>query len=278
MAMQNVFLFSNAAEMSNVEFPTNQQNVVLVGNLNKSVFIIGSVSEIPNNTSDAGIYIIVNVIQQQQQQSVVEEQKPVVASSVVEEQKPIVEEPLLQQQQQPVIVRSQPNKNPSKKKEKSAEDKERINARRRELYKLRKEEALRIEYGDASTSAAAAAVTNIEVTTSDTSTEAAAAAPTRAAAAAETDVAYEPLPQSVIDQIIENRNKIFETVTTATSVEEVMIELSKTFDTGRSIISGRTLFFEAACDRLAKFDPMIDDYWKLVIDADPLLFREIYDR
>jgi L-lactate utilization protein LutC len=120
-------------------------------------------------------------------------------------------------------------------------------------------------------------ITNIEVTTSDTSTEAAAAAaaPT---AAAETDVPYEPLPQSVIDQIIENKNKIFETVTTATSVEEVIIELSKTFDTGRSIISGRTLFFEAACDRLDKFDPMIDDYWKLVIEADPLLFREIYDR
>jgi hypothetical protein len=56
-----------------------------------------------------------------------------------------------QQQQQPVIASSvvqQPNKKPSKKKEKSAEDKARINARRRELYKLRKEEALRIEYGD----------------------------------------------------------------------------------------------------------------------------------
>jgi hypothetical protein len=91
-------------------------------------------------------------------------------------------------------------------------------------------------------------------------------------------VPYEPLPQSVIDQIIENKNKIFETVTTATSVEQVIIELSKTFDTGRSIISGRTLFFEAACDRLSKFDPMIDDYWKLVVEADPLLFREIYDR
>jgi hypothetical protein len=153
--------------------------------------------------------------------------------------------------------------------------------RRRELYKLRKEEALRIEYGDTSTSAATAAaataaVTNIEVATSDTSTEAAAPTPTEAAA--ETDVTYEPLPQSVIDQIIENKNKIFETVTTATSVEEVMIELSKTFDTGRSIISDRILFFEAACDRLNTFDPMIDDYWKLVIDADPLLFREIYDR
>jgi hypothetical protein len=269
--------------MSNVQFPTNQQNVVLVGNLNKNVFIIGSVSEIPNTTSDSGIYIIGNVIQQQQQQqSVVEEQKPVVASSVIEEQKPVVEEPL--QQQQPVIVSSvvqQSNKRPSKRKEKSAEDKERINARRRELHKLRKEEALRIEYGDTSTSAATAAITNIEVTTSDTSTEA--AAPTGAAAAptgaaAETDVPYEPLPQSVIDQITENRNKIFETVTTATSVEEVIIKLSKTFDTGRSIISGRTLFFEAACDRLDKFDPMIDDYWKLVVEADPLLFREIYDR
>jgi hypothetical protein len=68
MAMQNVFLFSNSAEISNVQFPTNQQNVVLVGNLNKNVFIIGSVSEIPNTTSDSGIYIIGNVIQQQQQQ------------------------------------------------------------------------------------------------------------------------------------------------------------------------------------------------------------------
>jgi hypothetical protein len=79
--------------MSNVQFPTNQQNVVLVGNLNKNVFIIGSVSEIPNTTSDSGIYIIGNVIQQQQlqqAQSVVEEQKPVVASSVVEEQKPVI--------------------------------------------------------------------------------------------------------------------------------------------------------------------------------------------
>jgi hypothetical protein len=174
---------------------------------------------------------------------------------------------------QPVIASSvvqQSNKKPSKKKEKSADEKARINARRRELYKLRKEEALRIEYADDSTS-----ITNIEVTTSDTSTEAAAAA---AAAAAATDVPYEPLPQSVIDQIIEQKNKIFETVTTATSVEEVIIELSKTFDTGRSIISGRTLFFEAACDRLNKFDPMIDDYWKLVVEADPLLFREIYDR
>jgi hypothetical protein len=280
MAMQNVFLFSNAAEMSNVQFPTNQQNVVLVGNLNKNVFIIGSVSEIPNTTSDSGIYIIGNVIQQQQ--SVVEEQKPVVASSVVEEQKPVVASSVVEEQkpvveeQQPVIVSSvvqQPNKKPSKKKEKSAEDKARITARRRELYKLRKEEALRIEYGDTSTS-----ITNIEVTTSDTSTEAAVAAAVAPTGAAETDVPYEPLPQSVIDQIIENKNKIFETVTTATSVEEVMIELSKTFDTGRSIISGRTLFFEAACDRLDKFDPMIDDYWKLVIDADPLLFREIYDR
>jgi 6-phosphogluconate dehydrogenase (decarboxylating) len=123
-----------------------------------------------------------------------------------------------------------------------------------------------------------AAVTNIEVTTSDTSTEAAAAAAPTGAAAVETDVPYEPLPQSVIDQIIEKKNKIFETVTTATSVEEVIIELSKTFDTGRSVISGRTLFFEAACDRLDKFDPMIDDYWKLVVEADPLLFREIFDR
>jgi hypothetical protein len=103
------------------------------------------------------------------------------------------------QQQQSVIASSvvqQPNKKPSKKKEKSADEKARINARRRELYKLRKEEALRIEYADDSTS-----ITNIEVTTSDTSTEAAAAAPTGAAAA--TDVPYEPLPQSVIDQIIE---------------------------------------------------------------------------
>jgi hypothetical protein len=251
MTMQNVFLFSNSAEISNVQFPTNQQNVVLVGNLNKNVFIIGSVSEIPNTTSDSNIYIIGTVTQQQlqQQQPVVEEQQPVIASSVVQ----------------------QPNKKPSKKKTQSADEKARINARRRELYKLRKEEALRIEYADTSTS-----ITNIEVTTSDTSTEAAAAAPT--GAAAETDVPYEPLPQSVIDQIIENKNKIFETVTTVTSVEEVIIELSKTFDTGRSIISGRTLFFEAACDRLSKFDPMSDDYWKLVVEADPLLFREIFDR
>jgi pyruvate/2-oxoglutarate dehydrogenase complex dihydrolipoamide dehydrogenase (E3) component len=154
MAMQNVFLFSNSAEISNVQFPTNQQNVVLVGNLNKNVFIIGSVSEIPNTTSDSGIYIIGNVIQQQQlQQSVVQNQQPVIASSVVEEP--------LQQQQQPVIASSvvqqpviassvvqQPNKKPSKKKTQSADDKARINARRRELYKLRKEEALRIEYAD----------------------------------------------------------------------------------------------------------------------------------
>jgi hypothetical protein len=265
MTMQNVFLFSNSAEISNVQFPTNQQNVVLVGNLNKNVFIIGSVFAIPNTTSDSGIYIIGNVIQQQQQLQQ-QQQQSVIASSVVEE--------LLQQQQQPAIASSvvqQPNKKPSKKKTQSADEKARINARRRELYKVRKEEALRIEYADTSTS-----ITNIEVTTFDTSTEAAAAAPT--GAAAETDVPYEPLPQSVIDQIIENKNKIFETVTTATSVEEVIIELSKTFDTGRSIISGRTLFFEAACDRSSKFDPMIDDYWKLVVEADPLLFREIFDR
>jgi hypothetical protein len=162
-------------------------------------------------------------------------------------------------------VQQQPNKKTSKKKQKSADDIARINARRRELYKLRKEEARRIEYGDDSISTGAS-ISNIEVTTSDTSTE------------ATTDIQYDPLPQSVIDQIIEQKNKIFETVTTATSVEQVIIELSKTINTGRSIISGRTLFFEAACDRLSKFDPMIDDYWKLVIEADPLLFREIYDR
>jgi 5'-3' exonuclease len=251
MTMQNVFLFSNSAEISNVQFPTNQQNIVLVGNMNKNVFIIGSVSEIPNNTSDSNIYIIGTVTQQQlqQQQLVVEEQQSVIASSVVQ----------------------QPNRKPSKKKTQSADEKARINARRRELYKLRKEEALRIEYADDSDTSTS--ITSIEVTTSDTSTEAAAAA-----AAAETDMPYDPLPQSVIDQIIENKNKIFETVTTATSVEEELTELSKTFDTGRSIIIGRILFFEAACDRLSKFDPMIDDYWKLVVEADPLLFREIYDR
>jgi hypothetical protein len=134
---------------------------------------------------------------------------------------------------------------------------------------LRKEEERRIEYGD--NSDISTSISNIEVTTSDTST-----APPGAAGT--TDVQYDPLSQSVIDQIIEQKNKIFETVTTATSVEQVIIELSKTIDTDRSIISGRTLFFEAACDRLSKFDPMIDDYWKLVIEADPLLFREIYDR
>jgi hypothetical protein len=252
MTMQNVFLFSNSAEISKVQFPTNQQNVVLVGNMNKNLFIIGSVSEIPNTTSDSNIYIIGTVTQQllqQQQQPVVEEQQPVIASSVVQ----------------------QLNKKPPKKKTQSADEKARIHARRRELYKLRKEEERRIEYADDSDTSTS--ITNIEVTTSYTSTEAAAAA-----AAAETDVPYKPLPQSVIDQIIENKNKIFETVTTATSVEEVIIELSKTFDTGRLIISGRTLFFEAACDRLSKFDPMIDDYWKLAVEADPLLFREIYDR
>jgi hypothetical protein len=124
---------------------------------------------------------------------------------------------------------------------------------------LRKEEARRIEYATDDIP-----ITNTEVTASDTSTA--------------THIQYDPLPQSVIDQIIEQKNKIFETVTTATSVEEVLIELSKTIDTGRSIISGRTLFFETACDRLSKFDPMIDDYWKLVIEADLLLFREIHDR
>jgi hypothetical protein len=68
MTTQNIFLFSNPAEISNVQFPVNQQNVVLVGNLNKNVFIIGSVSEIPNTTSDSGIDIIANVTQQPVQQ------------------------------------------------------------------------------------------------------------------------------------------------------------------------------------------------------------------
>lgn len=102
---------------------------MLVGNLNKNIFIIGSVSEIPNTTADSGIYITVNVTQQP-----VHQQQPV--SSIIQQRQEPVHQELPIIQQQPIMqqqLQQQSNKRPLKKKQRTADGIARINARRRTL-------------------------------------------------------------------------------------------------------------------------------------------------